>query len=170
LGRPTEIKLKPERIITFTLPSSYRPKMSELLNLLSILSTPTSPNFYMEELASGSMKTPYDVKAHILTRKVSLAKAAKPSGWNARWLFQDAALEYYLIHRDLVFERFKIELRDSILAKLNEGIVRAGQVIGFTTKIVINGLPTATDVQTAVDHLQKGDIPFKEVLDPFRRY
>ncbi|MBN1368190.1 MAG: hypothetical protein JW967_09740 [Dehalococcoidales bacterium] len=41
LGKPTEIKLKPERILTFALPSSYRPKISELLDLLSILSIPT---------------------------------------------------------------------------------------------------------------------------------
>lgn len=170
LGRPTEIKLKPERILTFTLPSTYRAKMSELLELLSVLSTPTSPNFYMEELASGSLKTPYDVKAHILTHKVALAKAAKLSGWNARLLFQDTALEYYLIHRDLVFERFKIDLRDSILATLNEGIMRAGQQIGFTAKMVLSGLPTTADVETAYLHLQQGDVPFAEILETFRRY
>jgi hypothetical protein len=170
LGRSTEIRLKPERILTFTLPHRYRSKISELLDLLSVLSTPTSPNFYMEELASGATKTPYDVKAHIFLHKVALAKAAKLSGWNARLLFQDVALEYYLIHRDLVFEQFKIELRDSILATLNEGIARAGQVLGFNTNIVINGLPTTADVRTADDHLQKGDVPFAEVLEPFRSY
>lgn len=170
LGKPSQINLKPERILTFALPGSYWAKMSELMELLSVLSTPTAPNFYMEELASGAMKTPYDVKAHILMHKVALAKATKPSGWNARWMFQDAALEYYLIHRNLTFERVKIELRDSILATLNEGIERAGQELGFTTKIVIGGLPTIADVRAANDHLQKGDIPFAEILETFRRY
>src|SRR5208337_4313626 len=49
----------------------------------------------------------------------------KKIGWNVRQLFEDDMLEYYILHRRLLFEKFKIELRQSILATLNIGLGRA---------------------------------------------
>jgi hypothetical protein len=170
LGKPEQIVLKPERILAFTLPDNLRGKLDVLIELLSVLSALTTPDFYMKELAANKIKTPYDVKGHYFVQKVALAKATRFLGWNSRQLFRDEALEYYLIHRDLLFEQFIIELREIILNTLNQGIKRVGEEVGFQTKIVINGLPTITDIQAANDHLQKGNITFAEILEPFRRY
>ncbi len=168
LGKPGQIELKPERILAFHLPSGFQGKMDELMELISILSSPVAPDFYMKEMASGSMKTPYEVKTHIYRRKVALASATKLYGWNARLAFQEEALEYYLIHRSLLFEHFKIGLRESILETLNQGIKRAGGQLGFDTKIIVIGLPTLNDVKIADDHLQKGDLRFAEIMETFR--
>ncbi len=124
----------------------------------------------MNELVSEQKRTHYDVKAHIHMHNVALANSTKLFGWNARLLFQGEALEYYLIHRNLLFERFKIELRDSIVKTLNEGVKHAGSKLGFTNEIVITGLPTINDVQTAFEHLQKGDASFEEILAPFQGF
>jgi len=121
----------------------------------------------MEDLAAGTKRTSYDTKAHIYTHSVALASACKLLGWNARQLFQKEALEYYLIHRELSFEHLKIELRDGILQTLNEGIERAGKVIGFSGRIEIEGLPTIRDVESARNHLEAGDLPFNKILEPF---
>ena len=168
LGKPGQIELKPERIIAFHLPCGFRDKMDELMELLSILSSPVAPDFYMKEMASRSIKTPYEVKTHIYNHKVALASATKLYGWNARLIFQEEVLEYYLIHRSLQFEQFRIELRDTILETLNQGIKRAGGQLGFDTQIIVNGLPTLNDVKIADDHLQKGDLRFAEILETFR--
>jgi hypothetical protein len=170
LGKPEQIVLKPERLLAFTLPDNLRGKLDVLIELLSALSTPTTPDFYMKELAANKIKTPYNVKGHYFMQKVALARATRFLGWNGRQLFQDEALEYYLIRRNLLFEHFIIELREIILMTLNQGIKRGGDELGFQTKIVINGLPTIADIQAANDHLQKGNMPFAEILEPFRRY
>lgn len=78
LGKPGQIELKPERIAAFHLPCGFRGKMDELMELLSILSSPVAPDFYMKEMASRSIKTPYEVKTHIYNHKVALASYQDP--------------------------------------------------------------------------------------------
>jgi hypothetical protein len=130
----------------------------------------TLPDFFMKELAAGFRKTPYDVTTHYHLRNVALAKITKDFGWNARNSFEKEASEYYLIYRYLKFEKFRIELRNSILDTLNAGLELVGKQLGFNTKILVNSLPTLDDVQTAFNHLTKGDIPFGEILEPFQSF
>lgn len=170
LGKPQYIKLTPERIITFEIPPSYRAKVGKIMESLGVLGVHTMPEFVMRDITSGSRSTAYDTKHHIHMHNLALASVTKFLGWNARLLFQNEAMEYYLIHRSLMFERFKIELRDSIIKTLNEGIKRAGEQVGFIAEIVVTGLPTLNDVQTAYNHLREGDVPFGEVLEPFQGF
>ncbi len=163
------IELKPERTLTFKLPVNIQGKMDQIMESMRILSL-TSPDFFMKELVAGFRKTPYDVTTHHHLRNVALAKITKDFGWDARNSFEKEALEYYLIYRYLKFERFRIELRNSILDTLNAGLELVGKQLGFNTKILINGLPTLDDVQTTYNHLTKGDIPFGEILEPFQGF
>ena len=130
----------------------------------------TSPDFFMKELATGFRKTPYDVAKHYHLRNVALAKITKDFGWDARNSFEKEALEYYLLYRYLKFEKFEIELRDTILNTLNAGLELIGKQLGFDTKILVNGLPTLDTVQTSYSHLQRGDVTFREVLEPFQGF
>jgi len=170
LGKPGYTEFKPERILVFKLPTNIQGKIGPLMKSLAVLSPPTMPDFFMNELASGSRDTPYDAKAHIHMHKVALANATKLFGWNARLMVLGESLEYYFVHRSLLFEQFKIELRETILETLNEGVNRAGGQLGFQAQIRVTGLPSMIDVSTAFDHLQKGDIPFVDILEPFRGY
>jgi hypothetical protein len=163
------IELKPERILTFRLPLNIQGKLDHIMESMRILEF-TSPDFFMKELAAGFRKTPYNVTTHHHLRNVALAKVTKDLGWDARNSFEKEASEYYLIYRYLKFEKFRIELRDSILDTLNAGLELVGKQLGFNTKILVNGLPTLDDVQTAYDHLTKGDIPFGEILEPFEGF
>lgn len=163
------IELQPERILSFKLPVNIQGKMDQIMESMRILSS-TSPDFFMKELAAGFRKTPYDVTTHYHLRNVALAKITKDFGWNARNSFEKEASEYYLIYRYLKFEKFRIELRNSILDTLNAGLELVGKQLGFKTKILANGLPTLDDVQTAFNHLTKGDIPFGEILEPFQGF
>ncbi len=98
---------------------------------------------------------------------LALAEAGKLIGWNARGLCQEQTLEYYEIYRKLLFERFKIELRTSILGTLNKGLDKAGQKLGFSGQLEIEGLPTLKDIEAAQAHLAVGDQPFREIVEPF---
>jgi hypothetical protein len=163
------IELQPDRALTFRLPVAIQEKLDQIMESMRILSL-TSPDFFMKELAAGVRKTPYDVTAHYHLRNVALAKITKGFGWNARNSFEKEASEYYLIYRYLKFEKFRIELRNMILDTLNAGLELAGKQLSFNNKILVNGLPTLDDVQSAYDHLAKGDIPFAEVLEPFQGF
>lgn len=163
------IELKPERILTFKLPVNIQGKMDQIMESMRILNL-TSPDFFMKELATGFRKTPYDVAKHYHLRNVALAKITKDFGWGARNSFEKETLEYYLLYRYLKFEKFRIELRNIILNTLNAGLELAGNQAGFNTKILVNGLPTLDDVQTAFNHLTKGDTPFREILEPFQGF
>ena len=170
LSERRSIELKPERILTFKLPNRFQGRMDQIMESLAILSVPTAPEFFMKDLATGSKTIPYEVKTHMHMHNIALAHITKSLGWNARLLFQKEALEYYLIYRDLLFEEFKIELRNNIVDTLNAGIECAGRQLGFNAKILITGLPTGSDVQDAYNHLNEGDITFGEVLAPFRGF
>ena len=136
------------------------------MRILSLI----SPDFFMKELAAGFRKTPYDVTKHYHLRNVALAEITKDFGWDARNSFEKEASEYYLIYRYLKFEKFRIELRNSILDTLNAGLELVGKQLGFNTKILVNGLPTLDNVQTTYNHLLQGDIPFAEVLESFQGF
>ena len=163
------MELRPEHTLTFKLPAGIRGKLDAVMESMSILG-PTSPEFFMKELEAGSRKTLYDVARHQHLRNVALARITRDLGWDARGSLEKEVSEYYLVYRHIKFERFKIELRDSILDTLNAGLDLAGRQLGFSTKITLKGLPTFDDVQTAHNHLAKGDVPFGEILQPFRDF
>ena len=96
-------------------------------------------------------------------------QASKVIGWDGRFLIgsQDVT-EYYKWHRLLLFERFKIELRDGIIATLNNVISRAGRRIGFAGQLKVKGLPTLTDVRDGQEALLTGSKSFGEILGIFR--
>jgi hypothetical protein len=137
---------------------------------LAFLSNHTIPDFVFEVGEDGSRKTSFDSTAHIHLEKQALAEAVKLIGWDARGLFREETLEYYDLHRALIFERFKVELRTILLEKINEALTLAGQKMGFSGQLQMTGLPTLNEVEAAQAHLTGGDRPFQEILKPFRIY
>lgn len=164
---PQYVQLSPERILTFKPPAYVQGKLSHIMESLAFLSRPPLPNFALQGEGGSSKPVPYDSAAHIRVEKLALADVGKLIGWNARGLLQEETLEYYWLYRELLFERFKIELRGSILKTLNDGLDRAGRKVGFSVRLEIEGLPTLADVDAAQAHLAAGDRPFKEILEPF---
>ena len=67
-----------------------------------------------------------------------------------------------------MFEKFKIEVRDSLLSTLNEGLDRAGERLRMHGQIEVEGLPTLDEVEQAQLDLKSGKRSPKEILDQFR--
>ncbi len=164
------IPLAPDRIITFPLPTSVQKGFGAMMEGLAFLSNHKIPDFVFQAGDDGSRRTPFDLTAHIHLEKQALAEAGKLIGWNARDLFREETVQYYDLHRALVFERFKVELRITLLEKVNEALTLAGQKMGFSGQLRMSGLPTLKEVEEAQAHLSAGDRPFGEILKPFRMY
>ena len=118
-------------------------------------------------LEATKKNIPYDFKTHQRSMKLALVETVKAIGWYARGSFNDLVLSYYWIRLMLTFEQFKIQLRNTMLASLNDGLQSIGQKLNFNAQIKIDGLPTLTDVDTAIQNLNSGAMAFTEVMKPF---
>ena len=135
-----------------------------------MLSQKLMPDFALKDFPHSAQNYHYDSSNQVHSQKLALAEAGKAIGWNARGLFQEDVLEFYSLKRHLLFERFKIELRNSILTTLNHGLKLAGKEMGFSAEIIIEGLPTIDHVEKAESELESGTQPFAEIYKPFLIY
>jgi len=117
--------------------------------------------------AIKSQNTSYDFAVHQRSMKLALVETVKSIGWNARGLFNDSVMSYYWIRMGFTFEKFKIQLREIMLASLNTGLLQIGKKLGFEAQIKIEGLPTIADVNAASVNLDSGKMAFTEVMKPF---
>lgn len=169
LGVESEIELPREDILRFMPPASLGSRLNEILEDLSALSGKLIPDFALREMESG-VRSGYEFSNLQKWRNIAIAAAGKEIGWNARGLFQGAALEYYSLVRALRFERFKVEFREALLATLNRGASRAGQKLDFRGQLMIEGLPSLADVSAAERELAEGRKAFKDIFAPFQRH
>jgi hypothetical protein len=158
------IPLPEEDLLVFQPPATFKKPLRDLRANLSELDKMRFPSLALEAMQKNM---PYDLKAHERSMKLALMEAVKPVGWNARGSFDGLIMSYYLVHLMIGFERFKVQLRDSMLVALNTGLERIGGKIGFQTRIKIEGLPTLSDVDTANHNLSSGAMPFTEVMKCF---
>jgi hypothetical protein len=161
------ILLPQDSLLIFKPPAYVRGKLIQMLRSLSILSGPIVPEFTFPG-ENKPQKLPYDSGLHSHTRSTALAEATKLIGWNAgnRW-FRKEVSDYYFYHRHLLFARFMIELRESILVTLNEGFKRVGGKMGFSGHLELQDLPTLADITKAQIHLLAGDQTFEAIVKPF---
>jgi hypothetical protein len=166
------IELSPENFITFELPLYMRDEYVPMMDALYAQGSLTAmPDFVLSSMKGEIRPVPYDLKKFSRDQKMAVAEATKLIGWNARQAPNDEfKTEYYDLHRFLLFERFKLEVRNSILLTLNEAIARAGKKLGFEGQIAVEGLPTLTDVQDAQKALAQGSKKFIDVINPFLAY
>lgn len=169
-GVSSFIHLPADRILILRLPAGLQRTVENTLESLAILSEKLMPEFVLHNFRQAGSKFHFDTASQLYSQKLALADAGKAIGWNARGLLQDEMLEFYRLRRQLSFELFKINLRAAILATLNEGLALAGMHMEFEAQIIIEGLPTISDVETAQSELDSGTKPFGEILKPFLFY
>jgi hypothetical protein len=164
LGVPSRIRLPDEGLLRFRAPVPFRNALRRMRRGLFRLGERPLIGMAME-VAEG--KRQYDVHAHERARRLALLDTVKVIGWTARGDLRQNVLSFYWIQMEILFHRFKIELRDTILATLNDGIARAGKKIGFEGELKICGMPTVRDTLEASEKLKSGQIAFTEVMDAF---
>jgi hypothetical protein len=162
---PELIPLAREDLIVFRPPADFQKPLRDIRANLLQLDKMRFPEIMLD---ATKRNIPYDFKAHQRSMKLALVEAVKPIGWNARGSFTDCVLSYYWIRNLLTFEKFKVQLRNTMLATLNDGLHAIGQKLDFKTQIKIDGLPTFADVETAIENLNSGSMAFTEVMNPFK--
>jgi hypothetical protein len=113
---------------------------------------------------------PYDFAAHQSALNLALADVLKATGWTARGLFDDRVMSYYLVYMRLIFEKFKLRLREAFLQQLNDAISEVGKFVHSSSKIELSGLPTLEEIDVALAELRDGKKPFTIIMEPFLRY
>jgi len=170
LAVPERIAIPQDRVLRFAPPRKLGRSIKRAMESLAILSENPSSRFLFQEADVAQLSCPYNLQLNMRTRKLAVAHATESIGWNARWLFDDETLEPYRIHRMLQFERFKMELRNTILGTLNDGIARIGLKLGFSGRIEIEGWPSIKDIETAQAHLTSGEKGLEEIMKPILGY
>lgn len=167
-GSPQYIQFSEGSVLRFQAPSSLRNELKYILESLSSLSNhPVLPDFVLGNMGNNPNPISFDIKAFEYSRKLALAEAGKPIGWNSSIMPGDQMLEYYWFYRFLLFEQFKISLRNSIISTFNEGLNIVGQKLRFQARLEFEGLPSIEDVNAAQSKLLAGSISFNKLLDEF---
>lgn len=164
------IKLPAEYTLVFQAPRHLRAPIARTMEALASIDVSGMPDWALEELSEFQRHTTFNAEAHRHTHQLAIAYACKDLGWDARGLLRENVLEYYLLHRRLQFERFKIELREQLLRTFNEGLDRLDREIGFTGRLTIAGVPSLSDIERAEAHLAEGDLSFQDLVEQFTTY
>jgi hypothetical protein len=163
------IDLTPENFVFFELPNYMRSEHAQMMSALAARSDHVFPDFVLSGLEENGPRIPFDSEQFDRTKKMAVAQASKLIGWDGRFMIGSGYVtEYYQWYRLLLFEYFKIELRSCIIVTLNTAVARAGQKIGFSGQLIVEGLPTLADVRDAQEALATGSRTFGEILGVFR--
>jgi hypothetical protein len=164
-----QVEISSDLVLTFRAPEYVRESLAYMMESIAITGQAGLPSFVLE--AMRDMRESYfDHSLFEESRNLSVADATKIIGWSGRQMINGSILEYYQLHRQLRFERFLVELRNQLLATLNDGLSRVGKRLGFSAEMKIEGLPTLMDVEAAETRLREGAGKFKEVTKPFLLY
>ncbi len=167
---PSRIELPSNSVVHLRLPPSigrYFPRMMEDLDLHG---RHLYPEFGIPVAGSTTTDCGFDFGEWHRCQQIALAQATQECGWNGRNSFSEVITEYYFLYRFLKFEQFKLQLRTSILAQLNEVLRIAGARIGFTGQIVLHGLPNSAQIEQSMRELESGEVSFADVMKPYLRY
>lgn len=161
------IPLDAENLLIFQLQEPFQKGWLKLMKELASLSEIT-PKFAQDSfLSTAENNVPFDYSEYSKAREQTVAMLTRDIGWNMGKFPHDGMLEYYWIYRKLKFELFIIELRESILATLNDSLKRIGKKLDMSGEIIIDGLLTVEDVLQAQDDLTSGRCYAGDILDKF---
>jgi hypothetical protein len=163
-NRRNAVALPPDRLLAFFLPKAYRGFTHCQQQLVSI------DNNSIFRLATAEQKrdrSNYSFSEHLHSQRLALASATRILGWEGLGFFDEAFLEFYFVKRYLLFRKFLIVLRQSILEVLNVSVKTLSTEFGPAAQLQIEGLPGLAEVETALKELEEGSRNFSTFIDQF---
>ncbi len=121
----------------------------------------TGPSFLIQELNGQGWPADYDVQRYTRETEFFESKITSLWGWNRRDYSERNWTEFYLFYRTLQFRWAQACLREHIVDELNRLLRR----LDIGAKIVVKGLPTASDILAVRQRMLDGDISFKDASD-----
>ena len=103
----------------------------------------------------------YNFQEHNRKSKLSVATVTARWGWNHRESSTQNWTEFYWFYRQLQFKWAQACLREHIVKELNQLFGR----LGIEAEVVVNGLPTTSDVLEIRRRMCDGNISFDKALN-----
>ena len=166
----SEIHLPADSVFQVRLPKSIDQYFVAIMKDLEALGRDMYPTFGMPVHGSPVRDIGFDFQEWHKCHDIALAQATRAPGWNARNSFPDDVTEFYYVQRFLRFERFKLEIRESLITQLNGLLQNVGNRLDFSAKIVVSGLPDASRLDRSMHELESGTAAFADVMKPYMRY
>ncbi len=157
-------KIPKEKILHIEFPKKLggRRGLKKILKRLAKLSGTAIPDFQMKAMEKN-MSSGFDLDRYTKAKYIEIAQITRKLGWNQRKFRDNDILEYYSIHRHLIFTDSQATMRQYILDKLNNAL--NGTVINANTEIKVDGLLTSEEIKTEFDLLEKGDLAFVDQIN-----
>jgi hypothetical protein len=158
------IPLQSDAVIEFRLAADLARQLRRTLRALEVGSGQTLANVSMlSDPASGELRIGFKERRRQADQ--ILARATAPTGWDGRGLLRGEQLDPYIVWRQLEFLAFKIQLRQTILDRLNIALTAAGRQLDFTAGIDIDGVPALSDVRRRQQDLEHGYQSLSDLLN-----
>ncbi len=163
-GAKKRVKIPKGDIVRFRIPNGFSAprRHRRLLRRLAELSDRTTPTKFM---SPEQQKTGFDFSHYHNMEMLQVARLTRAIGWYARQLYQDRTNEFYLVYRYLRFELWRAMLREHITETLNEALHIVGRKMNFDSKVLIEGIPTAADLEKTINDLIGGKIEFSSAVE-----
>lgn len=163
----SQIHMPADSVLQLRLPNTidryFVPMMADLENL----GRDMYPKFGMPVPGTPVRDIGFEFQEWRKGHNIAIAQATRDAGWNARNSFPEEMTEFYFVQRFLRFERFKLEIRASLMSQLNEMLRTVGDRLGFAAKIVVSGLPDAAQIDRSMEILESGAASFGDVMKPY---
>lgn len=142
------------RIVSFPVVHPFKPrKLLSVLRTLAGVGTQLIPMF---GLNPAEQPPGFDFSDFQLTRSQASAAATAPVGWNGRGRLGSEITDYYYLYRELRFQRFLVNLRSSIIDRVNDVLAKELPRFGCTGSIVLSGFPGLHEIESIARDLERG--------------
>jgi hypothetical protein len=122
--------------------------------------TSPHPRFIFEGTDMGR-SAGYDFAVHRRACEVEIERATQRWGTIPSRFRVEGTTEYFLFSRRLAFKHAQAELREHILAELNQLLAR----LGLIHRLQVTGLRPAAEIDRALRQLQAGELTVAEAMD-----
>ena len=120
--------------------------------------SPFAPPFWQKALVKQTAPAYFDSQFYHKEIETLCAKITARWGWNQRDYSQENMNEFYKYYRIIRFNWAQAILREHILRELNKLLTRTG----IRAKIVMEGLPTPSEILEVQEEMLKGRISFED--------
>lgn len=150
--------------LSFPIQLGGKTGLKSILSGLGWASQETIPKFYMKDMEIQKQPKGYDFSTYRNNQDIFVLKLTRCLGWPARSLSSDKLSEFYTLYRYLKFAKAQAILREYIIRRLNEVLIKVGKSVGFDAKIVLNNCTTSEELEKSMNKLVDGKLPFSEIL------
>lgn len=156
-------RIPKERILYIEYPKQLGGKgaLRKIVKRLATISKTIMPDFQMKAMEKNE-NSGFNFEQYHREKYIEIAQLTRKLGWNQRKIRDDGYLEYYEMHRHLMFADSQAILRQHILEKVNQAL--NGTIVNAKAEITVENLLTQDDVKAEFELLRKGDLEFSELV------